>query len=68
MMGMERIGAWVGASVTYEGLKHWQVTAEIVNAPKGLWPHSRAQDIIPPVPASLGQEMQFNIRWTYNPF
>jgi hypothetical protein len=68
MMGMERIGAWVGASVTYEGLQHWQVTAEIVNAPRGLWPHSRAQEIIPPIPASLGQELQFNLRWTYNPF
>lgn len=68
MMGMERIGAWVGASVTYEGLQHWQITAEIVNAPKGLWPHNRALEIIPPISASLGQEMQFNLRWTYNPF
>lgn len=68
MLGMERIGAWVGAAVTYEGLQHWQVTAEVVNAPVGLWPHNRALEIYPPIPASLGQDWQFFLRWTYNPF
>ena len=68
MLGMERIGAWVGAAVTYEGLQHWQVTAEVVNAPAGLWPHNRALEIYPPIPASLGQDWQFFLRWTYNPF
>ncbi len=66
--GRVRMGAWVGASVTFEGEQHWMATAEIVRAPKGLWPHSRAQEIIPPIPASLGQEWQLFLRISYNPF
>jgi hypothetical protein len=66
--GRQRMGAWVGASVTFEGEQHWLGRVEIVRAPKGLWPHSRDLAIIPSPPASLGQEWQIFFRVSYNPF
>lgn len=68
MHGDVRYGGWVGGILTYEGEKHWRITAEAVRAPGGLWPHDRSPEVGPPLPASLGQEWQFFIRWTYNPF
>lgn len=68
LFGRVRIGAWVGASVTLEGEAHWVATAEVVRAPKGLWPHDRAREIFPLIPASLGQEWQLFLRVAYNPF
>ncbi len=68
LFGRVRIGAWVGGRLTYEGTGHWVLTAEAVRAPAQLWPHNRMVEIFAPVPASLGQQWQFFLRWTYNPF
>ena len=68
MFGPDRLGAWVGARAIFEGEHHWRLKAEILRAPAGLWPHDRSTGISPVPPASLGQEWQVFVSWTYNPF
>jgi hypothetical protein len=61
MDGADRLGAWIGGRLTFEGQRHWRIIAEVVRAPRMLWPHDSP-------PAAPGQEWQIALRWAYNPF
>ncbi|MFO7767380.1 MAG: hypothetical protein R6W82_00225 [bacterium] len=60
LFGEVRLGGWTGAFLEFHGVRHWTARLDLRRAPARLWPHSGA--------GSAGQEFQFFLRLTYNPF